>query len=184
MASGTFDIFDRGIDLIRWLASHRTPAGNVFFLAFTGAGSTVAYLAMLVVISWSISRKLGAWLLLALVLSLCLNHLLKNWIALPRPFLYARVDNLTTPDEYSFPSGHAQHAALFWGLLMIRFRNRWFRVAAMLMVFLIGFSRIYLGVHFPTDVLAGWMVGALLAWIYASAWRNDEDSHGSSPREV
>jgi membrane-associated phospholipid phosphatase len=57
------------------------------------------------------------------------------------------------------------NAAAVWGAIAASFRRRWVWVAAVLLIFLIGFSRLYLGVHFVTDVLAGWIFGALLLWI-------------------
>lgn len=161
------EILDTGIDVIRWLAAHRTPAATVLFLAASGLGSTVGYLVLFPILWWGFSWKLGARLFVALVLSVYLNALLKDWIHLERPFVYARVENITTPDEYSFPSGHAQNAALVWGLLALHFRKRWFGYLSAAIVLLIGFSRVYLGVHFPTDVLGGWLIGGVLAWAYA-----------------
>jgi membrane-associated phospholipid phosphatase len=162
------EVLDAGIDVIRWLAAHRTPLATDLFLAATGVGSTLGYLVMLPIVWWAFSWKLGARLFVALVLSVYLNALLKDGFAVDRPFLYAPVNHITTPDEYSFPSGHAQNAALVWGLLALHFRKRWFSCLAAVLVLLIGASRVYLGVHFPTDVLAGWCIGALLAWAYAS----------------
>jgi hypothetical protein len=58
---------------------------------------------------------------------------------------------------------------LFWTLLALHVRKGWFTAVAAGVTFLVGASRVYLGVHFPTDVLAGWIVGVLLAWAY-SRW--------------
>ena len=106
----------------------------------------------------------GVRLFVALVVSVYVNALLKDIIALPRPFLYAEIANLRAPDEYSFPSGHAQSAMVFWGLLVLHFRRRWFTLFAGAMILLVGFSRVYLGVHFPTDVVGGWVMGASIVF--------------------
>lgn len=162
------EVLDQGIDLIHWIEAFRTPALNQFFMLVTDLGSTVGYLLLLPVVWWAFSWKLGARVFVALVLSIYLNSLIKDVVALPRPFVYADVQNLRSPGEYSFPSGHAQQAALFWGLLALHFhhsqRRPWFSVVAAVVIFLVGFSRVYLGVHFPSDVVAGWVLGALLAW--------------------
>ena len=160
---------DAGIELIRWIAERRTKELNLFFRVVSDLGATAGYLLALPILWWGFSWKLGARIFVALVLSVYVNALLKDAVALPRPFEYADVEPVTRPDEFSFPSGHAQSAAVFWTLLALHVRKRWFSVLATGVVFLVGASRVYLGVHFPTDVLAGWIVGALLAWGY-SRW--------------
>ena len=159
-------ILDSGIEFLSYLARFRGPWMNGFFLALSAIGSIVGYIVILAIRWWGFSWKLGAKLFAALVLSVYLNALVKDVVAQPRPFVYTNFESVTRPDEFSFPSGHAQHAALVWTLLAMHFRKRWFTLTAAVMVFLIGFSRVYLGVHFPTDVLAGWLVGSILAHIY------------------
>jgi membrane-associated phospholipid phosphatase len=162
-------ILDAGIELIRWIAERRTPELNLFFRIVSDLGATAGYLLALPILWWGFSWKLGARIFVALVVSVYVNALLKDAVALPRPFEYADVEPVTAPDEFSFPSGHAQSAALFWTLLALHVRKRWFTAVACGVVLLVGISRVYLGVHFPTDVLAGWIVGVLLAWAY-SRW--------------
>ena len=161
------EILELGIDIIHWLEAFRSPLLNQFFFVVTGIGSTAGYLAMLPILWWAFSWKLGARLFVALVLSIYINTLIKDLVSLPRPFVYADIANLRAPGEFSFPSGHAQQAAVFFGLLALHFKKRWFTTVAALTVFLIGFSRVYLGAHFPSDVLAGWTLGAAIAWGYA-----------------
>ncbi len=159
-------ILDAGIEILSYLSRFRGPWVNAFFLAFSGIGSTLGYLVLFAIVWWGFSWKLGAKLFTALVLSVYLNALIKDFVAQPRPFVYADFESVTHPDEFSFPSGHAQHAAFVWTLLAAHLRKRWFTIVAAAMVFLIGFSRVYLGVHFPTDVLAGWLLGGILAQAY------------------
>ena len=165
------EILELGIDIIQWLEGFRSPLLNQFFFAVTDIGSTAGYLVMLPILWWAFSWKLGARLFVGLVLSVYINTLIKDLVALPRPFVYADIANLRAPGEFSFPSGHAQQAVVFWGLLALHFKKRWFAVVATLSIFLIGFSRVYLGAHFPSDVLAGWTLGAAIAWGYAR-WSN------------
>ena len=162
------EILDAGVELIQWLEPYRSPALTRLLMIVTDLGSTVGYLLMLPIIWWGFSWKVGARISVALVLSVYLNSLIKDVVALPRPFVYTDdVANLRTPGEYSFPSGHAQQSAVFWGLLALHFRKRWFTGLAAAIIFLIGFSRIYLGVHFPSDVVVGWAFGATIAWACA-----------------
>lgn len=107
---------------------------------------------------------------LALIGSALLAHLAKHWVARPRPALYPLTTAL--PADWSYPSAHAMQAtaaglALF--LILLRHRTalptRW-TLAALLggLVILVGLSRIYLQVHFPSDVLAGGLAAAL--WVF------------------
>jgi membrane-associated phospholipid phosphatase len=84
---------------------------------------------MLPVLWWRLSWKLGVRLFVALVVSVYVNALLKEIIALPRPFLHAEIASLRPPDDYSFPSDHVQSAMVFWELLVLKFRRRWFTLA-------------------------------------------------------
>jgi len=160
------EILDAGIEIIQYLSQFRGPRVNAFFLAFSGLGSTLGYLVLFCILWWGLSWKLGARFFAALVLSVYLNAVIKDWVAQPRPFVYADIESVTRPGEFGFPSGHAQHAALVWSLLAAHFRKRWLTVFAVAMVFLVGFSRVQLGVHFPTDVLGGWLLGGILAKAY------------------
>lgn len=156
-------ILDPGIEFLRYLSQFRGPLANAVFLGLSGLGSTAGYVVLFCLLWWGVSSRLGTKLFVALVLSVYLNAVLKDWVGQPRPFVYADIDSVTRPGEFSFPSGHAQHAALVWTLLAAHFRKRWFTIVAFAMAVLVGFSRLYLGVHFPTDVLAGWLMGGILA---------------------
>lgn len=116
-------------------------------------------------------KREPALLLLAFSLSYLINPLLKHLVQRERPQLWATL--IARPSDFSFPSGHAMSAMTVYGLaawLLARThpQQRWgFRLCAAVMIVLIGFSRVYLGVHWTTDVLAGFLVGAML--VYACA---------------
>jgi undecaprenyl-diphosphatase len=106
---------------------------------------------------WLIALQIGANLLLE-ILQFAFHR------ARPEPFF-----GLAKPNSYSFPSGHALLSTVFYlSLAILMTRNPAIRAAAALLALLIGFSRIYLGVHYPTDVLAGFAAGAfwLSLWVY------------------
>lgn len=112
------------------------------------------------------TRKTGIAIAVSLALeSLCCNVLLKPFVARPRPCDVNTAVRLLIPhpEGFSFPSGHtgasfAAAAALFLGKKRIG-------TAAFILAALIGFSRIYLYVHYPTDVLAGALLGIMLGWL-------------------
>jgi hypothetical protein len=107
---------------------------------------------------------------LVLLLGNTLNNFFKFLFHSPRPYWVSdTVQAYSHETSFGLPSGHAQIAASVWGWLAVEVRKRWFRVVAILLIFLIGISRIYLGVHFLSDVLLGWTLGGLLVWAFA-AW--------------
>jgi len=98
------------------------------------------------------------------MLGVVLNEIIKMAVHDPRPYWLDPHVQLLAGAETSFgiPSGHAQNSLLLWGLIAAYIKKPWGWAMAMLITLLIGFSRIYLGVHFPTDVLAGWLIGAIM----------------------
>jgi undecaprenyl-diphosphatase len=127
-------------------------------------------------------KRAEAWLILGAVLGgVVLNDLLKYSFARPRPDIVAPAVRVFTP---GFPSGHATMSAITYltlGALLARTHSSrsmriFFIALAMLLTFLVGLSRVYLGVHYPTDVLAGWCIGtawamgswALMTWLQRS----------------
>ena len=124
-------------------------------------------LAMLL---WKPTRRAGMLSLAAMVLGLIVTNLtIKPLLERPRPWLDWPIDPLVTEkDPNSFPSGHtcaAFAAGLSWARTL---PWRWGRIAAVIAAVCMGLSRLYVGVHYPTDVLAGAVIGALCAW---AAWK-------------
>ena len=131
------------------------------------------------------TRKAGVVSLLALLFSLVItNGLLKHLVSRPRPWLTVEglVPLIAEHDPNSFPSGHTSAsfaAASAWWRTLPR---RWMRAAAVALAALMGLSRLYVGVHFPSDVAAGVLVGLLcgwLAWRLWTAWEARRPASGS-----
>ena len=137
------------------------------FKGITFLGNTEFYLIIMPALFWCIDATLGIRTGIMLLISGGLNSILKFSFQWPRPFwVTTKVTNLAEGTSFGFPSGHAQNAASIWGLIGTSTSKKWFRWIVVLVIFLIGFSRIVLGVHFTHDVLVGWLVGAILLWIF------------------
>lgn len=149
-----------------------------WFAAFTFLCEEVFLLAAVFIVFWCINKKMGQSLMLALFLSLGVNGALKELIARPRPFLndnfqdlrYVKMDNffvdtLSLSSSYSFPSGHAQMAGSFYGTGMLGVKKKWSYVFFTFIILLVMYSRPYLGVHYPTDVFVGAIVGIAIAFL-------------------
>jgi undecaprenyl-diphosphatase len=141
-------------------------------------GVTVLLLVTAAVVGYLIidEKQRGVWLVLTATLGgLGLSTLLKDFFARPRP---SGVPHLSSVYTSSFPSGHSMLSAVVYltlGSLLARLVPQralkfYFVFVALVLTFLIGVSRVYMGVHYPTDVLAGWAAGlvwALLCWLVA-----------------
>lgn len=146
----------------------RGPVLDTFFVCYTTLGNMgLCWLVLSVgMLCWKRTRKAGVAGLLALLVGfVCTNVILKPLVSRIRPWLV--VEGLTAlvaeHDPHSFPSGHtcaAFAAALAW---RSHLSQKWGNTALVCAV-LMGFSRLYVGVHFPTDVLCGALVGALSGW--------------------
>ena len=155
-----------GTDIILGLQIIHNPALDIFFNIVTLLGGEVSYFLLLPFLYWCVDKNLAQRLAYLLLFSVYSNAALKNLFRHPRPFRYdPRVQNLSVePAEvlrYGLPSGHSQMAVAVWGYLATQVHRQWVRVLAVALMILVPFSRIYLGVHFPTDVLAGLIIGAM-----------------------
>ena len=119
------------------------------------------------------NKKIGIAITLNLLMSTCLNLILKNIVQRPRPIEYRLIDET----GYSFPSGHSMVSAAFYGFIIyLIYRNtKNYKLKVCLMtilsvlIVLIGMSRIYLGVHYTSDVIAGFLISISYLMLYISA---------------
>lgn len=151
------------VALIRWLQTFSSPFLDNLFLVITSLGSTYFYMLLLPFIYWAVDRTVGRRVGGVFMASMWLNGLLKEIFSLPRPSP-ADVKVLSTEPSPGFPSGHAQGSTTLWGALALSFRRGWFTCLAVTLIILISFSRLYLGAHFPGDVLGGLLLGLFFLW--------------------
>jgi membrane-associated phospholipid phosphatase len=161
-------IWQWGLDFIRTVQQVHGPALDAIFKALTFMGEKEFSLIFFTLIFWCVDFAVGVRLVFAYLISPYVNTMLKHLFAHPRPFeLDPTVQRHYTGLVGSgMPSGHAQSAVVIWGSIAVGFRKTWLWIVAILLIVLIGFSRVYLGVHFPTDVLGGWVVGAVVLALY------------------
>jgi membrane-associated phospholipid phosphatase len=159
-------IYNLGIDIIRSLQS----MGGGWYLPMRIASYLAEeyfILAFLPIIYWSISARWGLRLGVYLMLSGSINALTKLFLHGPRPFwLEPSVKAYIFEGSFGIPSNHSQTAVIIFGTLAAWINKTWAWVVAILLIFLVGLSRSYLGVHFPTDVTTGWLLGAILLWLF------------------
>lgn len=155
------------------LHSLRSPSLNLFFTIITDLGSAPAYLILIPIVGLVLYYRGLQWHTsiqssIVLISAYVLNVALKNFVARPRPLNALR---LVEAFSYSYPSGHSMSAMALYGFL-IYLIYRYMRFGLLraicvfslsLLILLIGVSRVYLGVHYASDVIAGFVVG--LFWL-------------------
>jgi hypothetical protein len=134
---------------------------------FSFLGTEDFFFLVLPLIYWSLSASLGLRVGFILIASASLNSVFKLWFASPRPYWVSdKVLPFAAESSFGTPSGHAQNAVSVWGIIASFIRKPWAWTAAIMLILFIGFSRLYLGVHFLHDVIAGWLIGALVLWVF------------------
>lgn len=108
---------------------------------------------------WCIHRRKGAELGLLILGSTFINLWIKQLLAWPRPYEIIPSIGLAYESTYGMPSGHSQLSVVFWAYAVQFFPKKWRIPVLVGAPLLVGFSRIYLGVHFPSDVLGGYLIG-------------------------
>ncbi|MFX1559864.1 MAG: phosphatase PAP2 family protein [Promethearchaeota archaeon] len=155
-------IFDPGFtDVLRDVL----PGLGDFFFLFTQLGSTLFYVVALLIAYWAYNKREAIILTCVLIVSIFTEYYLKVIIAKDRPPA-SNWHPSADPPNYSTPSGHAQNSATLYGWLTSRIRTWWMAFIAVILVGMIGVSRIYLGVHYLGDVLLGWAVGIVLVTLF------------------
>ena len=142
---------------LKLLESLRTPAGEWLAGAITLLGEETFFTVLGLIIVWCCNKKWGFRFLLTGLTGTAVNQLLKAIFLVPRPWIldpeFTIVESARAgATGYSFPSGHTQSAATVFGVLALWARKKWVTVCCVLAVLLVGFSRMYLGVHTPLDV--------------------------------
>lgn len=156
------------METVLWLQSLASPALDAFFTAVTMLGSGEFYAAMVAIVYWCIDRRAGFRMGLLVSLTLFVNAAIKDTLRLPRPAgPELRLLAPETGRGYGFPSGHAQGTTAAWAYLYTSFRRRWLLAAGMVIVLLVGLSRLYLGLHYPADVVGGVVIGL----VFVAAFR-------------
>lgn len=157
---------DLGLEMVRSIQTIANPALTALMKAVTFLGAEYAYLAMIPFVYWCVDEKKGIRLGVAVLLSAWLNVFLKDIWKQPRPYDLDVSVGLARETSYGLPSGHAQGSTVFWGIVGSWLRAPFGLLAAVLIPLVVSFTRLYLGVHFPTDILAGWALGALVLGAY------------------
>lgn len=189
--TGNSIVFQVEIDFMEWLQSHISDGAMRVISELSMFGEAAIVVLILGLIYWCINKKMGKTIGLNIIMALICNTMIKNVFLRRRPYFesdYIDIKRPVEPDAdiqdiaaqgYSFPSGHSTTSAVTYGSLAAydyddpelgltpdrrTLLKRLWSCAAVILPLLVGFSRVAVGAHFPTDVLVGWLLGYLMIW--------------------
>ena len=154
------------MDFLYFLEKIRLPGLNEFMLGITYLGDEIAFLVIALILFWCVDKRNGYYILSVGFIGTIANQFMKLWFRIPRPWVLD--ENFTILEQaregasgYSFPSGHTQSSVGTFGSIAYTAKNKLIRCVAVAVAVLVPFSRMYIGVHTPLDV----MVAAAMAVI-------------------
>ena len=176
-ADGNTFFFPWEVQLMEWLQTHLGSTWISIMSFFSMFGEEIMLLLILGFLYWCYDKKLARTVGLSVIMGLVWNTMAKNIALRRRPYFDhkgIKILRVVDPEAdiyniaaqgYSFPSGHSTNAAAVFASIAVNLRKRWFTVIAIAIPLLAGVSRFIVGAHYPTDVLAGWLIGIISVFI-------------------
>jgi membrane-associated phospholipid phosphatase len=146
------------------------PWAELFFRGVTVLGSEYFYVVLIAIWFWAVDKREAMLAVFVLIVSVVSSYWLKIIFKNPRPPVTNWLSGVHAPN-YSLPSAHAQNSMVMWGWMGLKSRRWWMGVLSVTLIGLVGLSRVYIGVHWLGDVVAGWAVGIL---ILIAMWKLEE----------
>ena len=173
MLTGNSFAFDWEVSLMEWLQTNLGSGAISVISFFSAFGEELLLVLILGLLYWGFDKKMGKAVGINVLMGLIWNPMIKNVFLRRRPYfdhegvkILRVVDSSADPSDiaaqgFSFPSGHSANAVTVYGSIATQLKKRWATCLAVILPLLVGFSRVVVGAHYPTDVLAGWALGCL-----------------------
>ncbi len=167
------------MQFLYFLESIRNPVLDFIFSTVTHIGEETVFLAVAIFFFWCVNKREGYYILTTGLIGTLINQWLKLLVRIPRPWVkhpdFTVVESaVEEATGYSFPSGHTQNVAGTFGAIGRFARRNWLRITSVAVIVLVALSRMYLGVHYPTDVLASLCVAGVLVFGFYPMFATDE----------
>ena len=167
------------MEFLHLLEKIRMPGLNELMLAVTELGGETPFLVIALIVFWCMDKRQGYYVLSVGFLGTLTNQFMKLWFRVPRPWVLD--PNFTILEQareaasgYSFPSGHTQNAVGTFGALAMTTKHKWLRIVTLMLAILVPFSRMYVGVHTPADVLVAAAIAVFfLLVLHPVVFRNE-----------
>jgi len=166
------------LQIIEWLQQFSNGFWNAFFSFWTMFGEEEIIIGIMGFIYWCYNKEAGEYIGVSVFISLLLNSVIKVVVQRPRPFLVdSNIVNLrdTTSSGYSFPSGHTQGATSVFGSVAVWMKKKWITISTIVIVIMVALSRMYLGVHYLTDVLVGGALGIGISFLVYHLYKKNNN---------
>jgi len=162
------------VEIIKFLQSFHNNFWDKFFILSTKLGEETVYILIIAVLYWCYDKKFGFKLGITYLLSAYINGIFKDIFNSSRPIGVDGIRSiyLETATGKAFPSGHTQGVTAFWGYIIHNFKgHRLIKGIGFAIIALVGLSRGYLGLHWPIDILGGWVLGAAIVYGASRSFR-------------
>ena len=152
------------VQVIKWIQSFRSDFLDSFFEGVTMFGEELVYIVIFSILYWCFDKREAIKIILIFLISVLINGVLKETFMRERPIGVEGIFSLRehTAEGYAFPSGHTQSAATFFYYIAYKLKNKWVTLGSTIMIVLVATSRLYLGVHWLTDVLGGIVLAIII----------------------
>ena len=166
------------MEFLRLLESLRTPALDAFMAAVTQLGDETVFMVLAITVFWCVSKRQGYYVFAVGLGGTVVNQWLKLIFRVPRPWVldpsFTIVESARgAATGYSFPSGHTQNIVGTLGCLAVANKQKWLRICCAVFIILVPFSRMYLGVHTPLDVVVSFACAVALVIALWPCFRDD-----------
>ena len=180
------DIAEWCMPFLYFLEGIRNPVFDFIFALITHLGEETFFLVVAILFFWCIDKRQGYFILLTGLIGTVVNQFAKLFFRIPRPWVLDKnFDIIEAAREeatgYSFPSGHTQNIAGTYGAIAAHNHKRWKTILCVTIIVLVAFSRMYLGVHTPLDVVVSLLIALGLVLALRPCFATEEGFKNSMP---